>query len=156
NPMVVSWPAKIRDNGALRTQFHHVIDIVPTLYEIIGITPPTMLNGIPQQPIEGISFAYTFDDSKSDGHRTTQYFEMGVQRGIYQNGWFASSPSFAPWVPTREGFDPDRAKWELYDINQDFSQATDLAKSNPEKLRQLQDLWWAEAARHNVLPLDWR
>ncbi len=156
NPMVVSWPAKIQDKGGLRNQFLHTIDIVPTLYEAIGITPPQMLNGVPQKPIEGISFAHTFSDAKAKGRRTTQYFEMGCNRGIYHDGWFASSMSFVPWQSNREGFDIDKAKWELYHVDQDYSQATDVAKQNPQKLRELQDLWWAEAARHSVLPLDWR
>jgi arylsulfatase len=154
--MIISWPARIKDRGGLRTQFLHTIDIVPTLYELIGVTPPAVLNGVPQKPIEGISFAYTFDDAGAKGRRTTQYFEMFVNRGIYHDGWMASAPSFAPWNPNREKFDPDRQKWELYNIDEDFSQARDLAVERPEKLRELQDLWWAEAARYNVLPLDWR
>jgi arylsulfatase len=156
NPLVVSWPGHIKDKGGLRDQFLHTVDIVPTLYEVIGITPPNMLNGTPQKPIEGISFAYTFDDAKAKGRRTTQYFEMGCARGIYQDGWFASSNPVVPWNPAREALDIDKVKWELYHIDKDFSQATDLAKENPEKLRQLQDLWWVEASKHNVLPLDWR
>jgi arylsulfatase len=156
NPMIVSWPARIKDKGGLRQQFLHVIDIVPTLYEVIGITPPTDLNGVKQKPIEGISFAYTFNDAKAKGRRVTQYFEMGVCRGIYHKGWMASSLSFPPWQPIRKGFDPDKAKWELYNIEEDFSQANDLAKENPQKLRELQDQWWVEAAKYNVLPLDWR
>ena len=156
NPMIVSWPARIKDRGGLRSQFIHTIDIVPTLYELIGVTPPTVLNGVPQKPIEGISFANTFDDARARGRRTTQYFEMFVNRGIYHKGWMASALSFAPWNPNREKFDPDRQKWELYHVDEDFSQANDLAEKHPEKLRQLQDLWWAEAARYNVLPLDWR
>jgi arylsulfatase len=156
NPMIVSWPARIKDRGGLRQQFHHVIDVTPTLYEAIGITPPTELNGVQQKPIEGTSFAYTFGDAKAKGRRVTQYFEMFVNRGIYHNGWMASTISFPPWEPNRKGFDPDKQKWELYHIDQDFSQANDLAKDNPQKLRELQDQWWVEAAKHNVLPLDWR
>jgi arylsulfatase len=156
NPMIVSWPARIKDKGGLREQFLHVIDIVPTLYEVIGITAPLELNGVTQKPIEGISFAYTFADAKAKGRRPTQYFELGCNRGIYHNGWMASSLSFPPWQPVRTGFDPDKAKWELYHVDQDFSQANDLARDNPQKLRELQDLWWVEAARYNVLPLDWR
>jgi arylsulfatase len=156
NPMIVSWPAKIKDRGGLREQFIHTIDIVPTLYEAIAITPPMVLNGVEQKPIEGISFAYTFDDAKAKGRRTTQYFELAVNRGIYHNGWMASATSFAPWQPNRTGFDPDKQKWELYDIDRDFSQADDLAAANPQKLRELQDLWWVEAAKYKVLPLDWR
>jgi len=156
NPMVVSWPAKIKGRGGLREQFLHTVDIVPTLYEVIGITPPQVLNGTPQKPIEGISFAYTFDDAKAKGRRATQYFEMGCARGIYQDGWMASSNPIVPWNPIREAYDIDKLKWELYHVDKDFSQANDVAKDNPEKLRQLQDLWWVEAAKHNVLPLDWR
>jgi arylsulfatase len=156
NPMIVSWPAHIKDRGGLRQQFTHVIDIVPTLYEVIGITPPTELNGVPQKPIEGISFAYTFDDAKAKERHTTQYFELGVNRGLYHDGWMASALSFPPWQPVRTGFDPDKQRWELYNVTEDFSQAVDLAIEYPQKLRELQDLWWAEAAKHNVLPLDWR
>ncbi|HEY7157019.1 MAG TPA: arylsulfatase [Gemmataceae bacterium] len=156
NPMIVSWPARIKDKGGLRSQFHHVIDITPTIYEVSGITAPSVLNGVPQKPIEGTSFAYTFDDAKAKDRRTTQYFEMGCVRGIYHNGWMASAIAFAPWNPTREKFDPDKQKWELYHIEEDFSQANDLAAKQPEKLRALQDLWWVEASKYNVLPLDWR
>jgi arylsulfatase len=156
NPLVISWPAKIKDKGGLRTQFLHTIDIVPTLYEVIGITPPRELNGVPQKPIEGVSFAETFAGAQAKGRRTTQYFEMGCARGIYQDGWMASSNPVVPWNPHREAYDIDKLPWELYHIDQDFSQATDLAKQHPEKLRQLQDLWWVEAARYNVLPLDFR
>jgi arylsulfatase len=156
NPMIVSWPARIKDKGGLRDQFLHVIDVTPTLYEAIGVTPPIDLNGVKQKPIEGISFAYTFGDAKAKGRRVTQYFEMGCCRGIYHDGWMASAISFVPWEPNRKEFDLDKQKWELYHIDQDFSQANDLAKANPDKLRQLQDQWWVEAAKYNVLPLDWR
>jgi len=114
------------------------------------------LNGVPQKPIEGISFAYTFDDPKAKSRRATQYFEMAAARGLYHDGWMVSAIAFAPWQPTRTGFDPDKQKWELYNIDEDFSQANDLAAAKPQKLRELQDLWWAEAAKYNVLPLDWR
>ncbi|QDU23835.1 arylsulfatase [Urbifossiella limnaea] len=156
NPMIVSWPGRIRDRGGLRTQFLHVIDIVPTLYEAIGITPPTMLNGIAQQPIEGASFLGTFADKNAPATRRTQYFEMFVNRGIYHDGWMASSRSFVPWSPIRGAFDPFTAKWELYNLEQDFSQATDLAAKHPEKVRELEGRFWQEAERYKVLPLDWR
>ena len=156
NPMIMSWPAKIKDKGGLRDQFLHVIDVVPTIYEVTGITAPRELNGVQQVPIEGISFAYTLDDAKAKSRRTTQYFEIVVNRGIYHDGWMASALSFPPWQSTRGAFDPDKQKWELYNIDQDFSQANDIAQANPEKLRQMQDLWWVEAAKYNVLPLDWR
>lgn len=156
NPLILSWPARVKEKGGLRSQFIHTIDLVPTLYELCGITAPTVLNGIQQKPIEGISFAFTIDDAKAPGLRRTQYFELGCNRGLYHDGWMASSYAFVPWNPVREAFDPDKAKWELYNIEEDFSQASDLAAAHPEKLRQLQDLWWVEAAKYNVLPLDWR
>jgi hypothetical protein len=130
--------------------------VVPTIYELAGITAPTMLNGIPQKPIEGASFVDTFADAKAKDRHVTQYFELGVNRGIYHQGWMASAISFPPWQPVRTGFDPDKQKWELYNVAEDFSQATDLAAANPQKLRELQDMWWAEAGKYNVLPLDWR
>lgn len=156
NPLIIDWPAKIKDKGGLRSQFTHVIDIVPTLYEVCGVTPPRELNGIAQKPIEGISFAYTFDSANAKGRHNTQYFELGVNRGLYDNGWMASALSFPPWQAVRGAFDPDKQKWELYNIDEDFTQANDLAQKYPEKLRQMQDIWWVEAAKYNVLPLDWR
>jgi arylsulfatase A-like enzyme len=156
NPLVISWPAKLKDKGGVRSQFLHAIDVVPTLYEAIGITPPQMLNGTPQKPIEGISFAYSFNDAKANPRRTTQYFEMAGRRGIYHDGWMASATYDVPWNPIHEKYDLDKVKWELYNLNEDFSQANDLAQQNPQKVRELEDLWWAEAARYNVLPLDWR
>ncbi|HTF20533.1 MAG TPA: sulfatase-like hydrolase/transferase [Chryseolinea sp.] len=155
NPMIISWPAKIQEKGGLRSQFVHTIDVVPTIYEACGITAPSVLNGITQKPVEGYSFLATLSDPKIVV-RKTQYFELGVNRGIYDNGWMASAVSFAPWDPNRGDFDPDKQKWELYNIDEDFSQANDLASQQPEKLRQMEDLWWVEAAKYNVLPLDWR
>lgn len=158
NPLFIDWPAKIKDKGGLRSQFMHVIDIVPTLYEVCGITAPVSLNGVQQKPIEGTSFAYTFskDSTSAKGRHEVQYFELGCNRGIYDHGWMASAPSFEPWNPIRTAFDPDKQKWELYKVDEDFSQSEDLATKHPEKLRQMQDLWWVEAAKYNVLPLDWR
>jgi hypothetical protein len=140
----------------LRDQFLHTIDLVPTIYEWSGVTAPTELNGVRQKPIEGISFASTLDNAKEPSRRRTQYFELGCNRGLYHDGWMASCPSFVPWDPTHGDWDPDKAPWELYNIEEDFSQATDLAAKHPQKLRELQDLWWVEAAKYNVLPLDWR
>ena len=156
NPLVISWPAKINEKGGVCTQFHHVTDIMPTILEVAGITAPDSLNGVTQKPIEGVSMAYTFNDAKAPDRRKSQIFELVSNRGMYQNGWMASSLAYLPWAATRTGYDPDKAKWELYRIDQDFSQADDLATKNPEKLKELVDLWWAEAARHDVLPLDWR
>ncbi len=157
NPMIISWPAQITDKGGLREQFLHVIDIVPTLYEVCGITAPRELNGVQQKDIEGVSFAFSFDQADAESRRRTQYFELGCNRGLYHDGWMASAPSFAPWEPNRaDDWTPDKQVWELYKLDEDFSQAHDLAQQNPEKLRQLQDLWWAEASKYSVLPLDWR
>jgi arylsulfatase len=156
NPMIISWPARIEDKGGLRDQFIHTIDIVPTIYEVCGITAPTDLNGVKQKPIEGVSFAFSFTDASAPSKRKTQYFELACNRGLYHDGWMASAPSFVPWDPNRQEWDPDKAVWELYNIQEDFSQAHDLAAKYPEKLRQLQDLWWVEASRYQVLPLDWR
>jgi arylsulfatase A-like enzyme len=156
NPLIISWPAEITEKGGVRTQFHHVMDIMPTILEAANIEAPEVLNGTPQKPIEGVSMVYTFNDAKAPDRRKMQIFELVSNRGMYQNGWMASSLSFIPWAPVRTGFDPDKAKWELYHIDQDFSQADDLATKNPEKLKELEDLWWAEAARENILPLDWR
>ncbi|GFE80707.1 arylsulfatase [Steroidobacter agaridevorans] len=156
NPMIISWPAGIKDKGGLRDQFIHTIDIVPTLYEICGVTAPRVLNGVEQKPIQGLSFADTFEDAKAPSHRKTQYFELACNRGLYHDGWMASAPSFVPWDPNRQEWNPDKAVWELYNVEEDFSQANDLAAKYPERLRQMQDMWWVEAAKYQVLPLDWR
>jgi arylsulfatase len=154
--LIISWPAKITDKGGIRPQFHHVMDIMPTILEAAGIQAPDVLNGVPQKPIEGVSMVYTFNDAKAPDRRKMQIFELVSNRGMYQDGWMASSLAFVPWQPVRTGFDPDKSKWELYHIEQDFSQADDLATKDPDKLKALVDLWWAEAARENILPLDWR
>jgi hypothetical protein len=155
-PVVISWPAKIEQKGGQRTQFHHIIDIMPTILEAAGIRAPDMLNGTPQKPIEGISMVYTFTDAKALDRRKSQIFELVSNRAMYQDRWMASSLAYLPWAAARTGYDPDKAKWELYHIDEDFSQADELAANNPDKLKALVDLWWAEAARHDVLPLDWR
>jgi arylsulfatase len=156
NPMVISWPKRIRDKDGLRWQFHHVIDIAPTIYEAVGIQAPTELNGVAQKPIEGVSMAYTFDGAKAADRRRTQYFEMLLNRAIYHDGWMASSRAGIPWEGGARSIDPDTLKWELYNVEKDFSQADDLAAQMPEKLVEMQQLWWAEAARYQVLPLDGR
>lgn len=156
NPMIISWPSRIKDKGGLRSQFLHTIDIVPTIYELCGVTPPTELNGVEQKPIEGKSFANAFEDANAKSPRKTQYFELVCNRGLYHDGWMASSPSFVPWDPNRGEWDPDKAPWELYNVEEDFSQANDLAEQHPDKLRELQDMWWVEASKYSVLPIDWR
>jgi arylsulfatase A-like enzyme len=156
NPLVVSWPARIKDAGGVRGQFHHVIDVAPTIYEAVGIEFPDVLNGVAQKPIEGTSMTYTFDNADAPGRRRTQYFEMFINRGLYNDGWWAASRVNVPWEGSAAPANPDTATWELYHVDEDFSQAEDLAAKNPAKLRQLQDLWWSEAAKYSVLPLDGR
>ena len=152
--MVMSWPARIKDKGGIRTQFHHVIDIAPTILEAIGVQMPAVLNGVPQKPIEGVSMVYSFDDAKAASTHRTQYFEMFANRAIYNDGWIAATtPPLAPWAVGKT-IGVDDYKWELYDITNDFSEATDLAAQEPKKLRELQELFWIEAAKYNVLPLD--
>jgi arylsulfatase len=156
NPMAVSWPARIKGRGGLRSQFHHVIDIAPTIYEATGVQFPTVLNGVAQKPIEGVSMVYSFDSATAPSRRRSQYFEMFINRGIYHDGWWAASRTGIPWESSVKPVNPDEAAWELYHLDEDFSQANDLAARSPAKLRELQDLWWAEAARYSVLPLDGR
>jgi arylsulfatase len=156
NPLAVSWPARIKDRGGVRSQFHHVIDVAPTIYEAVGVPFPRELNGVAQKPIEGVSMMYSFDNARAPGRRRTQYFEMFINRALYSDGWWAASRVNIPWEGSAKAADPDTAKWELYNLNEDFTQANDLAARNPEKLRQLQDLWWTEASRYDVLPLDGR
>jgi arylsulfatase A-like enzyme len=154
NPLVVSWPNRIKDKGGIRTQFHDVIDIAPTILEAAGVPEPVEVNGVWQKPIEGVSMVYSFDDPKAKGHRGTQYFEMFGNRALYHDGWIAvCRHGRLPWV-TSGSFDFDNDKWELYNLENDFSEANDLSAKNPDKLRELQDLFLAEAAKYNVLPLD--
>jgi arylsulfatase len=156
NPMIISWPAKIKDRNIIRNQFTHVIDIAPTILEATGIEEPTMVNGVSQKPMEGSSFYASLTDGKSKETHTSQYFEMFANRGMYKDGWWASSLAFAPWIPVRTGYDPYKAKWELYNLNTDFTQANDIAATNPDKLEEMKALWWASASKYNNLPLDWR
>jgi arylsulfatase A-like enzyme len=154
NGLVISWPAKIKEKGGLRSQFCHVIDIVPTIYEAIGITPPDVLDGVEQKPIEGVSLMYSFNDEKAPTRRPVQYFELVGNRAIYKDGWMASTtPLRLPWLVSAE-VDPDDFKWELYNINEDFSQSNNLASKHPEKLKELQAAFDAEAKKYNVYPLD--
>jgi arylsulfatase len=155
NGLVISWPARIKDKGIIRTQFSSVIDIYPTILEAVGVESPSMLNGVPQQPIEGFSLVYTFDNPKAKSDHRTQYFEMFTNRAIYNDGWVAATtPPSLPWVMGGTMPPVEDYKWELYNVDQDFSEANDLAAKEPKRLRQLQDLFWAEAGNYNVLPLD--
>ncbi len=157
NPMVISWPAKIKHDTKVRSQFTHVNDIAPTIYDILGITPPDFYNGVAQDKMDGVSFADTFDDADAKGKKTTQYFEVMGSRGVYKNGWFTGTfgPRI-PWDPTAsklKGWDPNKDVWELYDINEDFSQAKNLAKENPEKLQEMKNVFLVEAAQNKVFPI---
>ncbi len=155
NGLVISWPARIKDVGGIRTQFHHVIDIYPTILEAVGVPSPSVLNGVPQKPVEGVSMAYSFDDAKAPSRRRTQYFEMLGNRAIYSDGWVAATtPPSPPWASVTGTVKVLDYKWELYRVTDDFSEANNLVDKEPVKLRELQDLFWVEAAKYNVLPLD--
>lgn len=156
--MAISWPKKIKADAVPRSQFHHVIDIVPTIYELTGITLPLQVNGVQQDPMNGISMAYTFDDAKAKARRTTQFFDIMASRGIYHNGWYACS--FGPRTPWVQGFppgmdtwDPEKDKWELYNLEEDWSQANDLAATFPEKLAELKNIFLVESANNKNLPI---
>jgi arylsulfatase len=152
NGTVVHWSAGIESHGEVRSQFHHVIDVAPTILEVAGIPAPREVNGIEQWPLEGVSMAYSFDDAGAGDRRTTQYFEMFCNRGIYHEGWTAVTRHSLPWVATEmPAFDDD--VWELYGPD-DWTQAHDLAAGQPERLAELQELFLVEARKHNVLPLD--
>jgi len=157
--LAISWPGHIKDVGGIRTQFHHVIDIVPTILEAAGIHAPDTVNGIKQKPIEGVSMVYTFDQANANApsKRDKQYFEMVGNRAIYNNGWIAATtPPSPPWL-LGTGKMPDIVngyKWELYNITEDYSEYHDLAAKNPDKLKELQALFLTEAAKYQVFPLD--
>jgi arylsulfatase A-like enzyme len=156
--LAISWPGHIDDPGGIRTQFHHVIDIVPTILEATGIKAPDMVNGIKQKPIEGVSMAYTFQKANANApsKHETQYFEMVGNRAIYHDGWIAATtPPSAPWLlATGKQTDINDYKWELYNIADDYSENNDLAATQPDKLKELQALFSSEAAKYNVFPLD--
>ena len=163
NPMVIAWPGHIPAGGDLRAQFTHAIDVAPTILEAAGIPEPEMVDGIEQEPMDGTSFLYSFDDADAPDRHTRQYFEVLGARAIYDQGWWACSRlDKAPWDLSPEtlaawgpgsGWDPDADPWELYYLPDDFSQAHDLADENPDKLAELKKLFWAEAERNRALPL---
>ncbi len=157
-PMAVSWPARLKQDDTPRSQFHHVIDIAPTLYEILDITPPKTVNGIPQEALDGTSMAYTFDTPEAEGQLKTQFFDIMGSRGIYHDGWFAGT--FGPRTPWTPGipagiqdWNPENDPWELYNLKEDWSQANDLAAKMPEKLQELKSLFLVESAKNNNLPI---
>jgi arylsulfatase A-like enzyme len=155
--LAISWPGHIDDPGGIRNQFHHIIDIVPTILEAAGLKAPEMVNGIEQKPIEGVSMTYTFDKANAATPTThhTQYFEMISNRGIYHDGWYANTtPPSPPWVLNAPMPDVNDYKWELYNLAEDYSQFNDLAAKMPEKLKEMQALFAQEAGKYNVFPLQ--
>jgi arylsulfatase A-like enzyme len=154
DPLIVSWPAKIKDKGGIRSQFGHIVDIAPTIYEAAGIQPPDEVNGVPQSKLEGSSLTYSFDDPQAPTRHTQQYFELVGNRGIYKDGWFAGRPFLLPWESYKwESESPDRNPWELYNLSEDFSQTRNLAEQNPQKLAELVDLFDSEAKRNHAYPI---
>jgi arylsulfatase A-like enzyme len=153
NGLVIHWPKGIKAKNEIRSQFHHVIDVAPTILEAAGLPEPKIVNGTPQVPIEGVSMAYTFDDPKAKDRHTTQYFEIGGNRAIYHDGWLAGTVHKAPWeAKPRRPLEED--VWEHYDTRSDFSLADDLAAKNPQKVKEMQALFMKEAEKYHVLPLD--
>jgi len=154
NGTIVHWPNGIKAKGEIRSQFHHVIDVAPTILEAAGLRAPEIVNSVQQAPLEGFSMLYAFDNAKAPERHETQYFEMFCNRGIYHKGWTAVTRHSTPWDTSKPlpAFDDD--VWELYDTNKDWTQARNVAKDNPQKLRELQRLWLIEATKYSVLPLD--
>jgi len=155
NGTIVHWPNGIQVKGEIRSQFHHVIDIAPTILEVAKLPEPTFVNGVQQKPIEGVSMAYSFNNKTAAERHETQYFEMVGNRGIYHKGWTAVTRHRTPWQPgivALPAFDDDN--WELYDTTKDWTQARDLSKEDHNKLKELQRLWLIEAVKYNVVPLD--
>ncbi|WCB96361.1 hypothetical protein DSM104299_05119 [Baekduia alba] len=156
NGTIVHWPAGFQARGEVRAQFHHVIDVAPTVLEVAGLPQPTFVNGVQQKPMEGVSMAYSFDDAAAPERHETQYFEMFGNRGIYHKGWTAVTKHRTPWETGADAKTPafDDDVWELYDTTTDWTQARDLAREHPRKLHELQRLWLIEAVKYNVVPLD--
>lgn len=151
--MTVHWPKGIKSKGELRQQFHHVIDVAPTILEVAGIPEPTEVNGVKQVPMSGTSMLYSFNDGAAEDQHTQQYFEMFGNRAMYKDGWLARTIHRAPWeMEPRRPLADDI--WELYNVNEDFSLSNDLSKEHPEKLKELQDLFMKEAEKYHVLPID--
>jgi len=153
NPLVISWPKRIKTKGEVRSQFSHVVDLAPTVLEAANIPEPKTVNGVTQTPMEGFSMVYSFDDAKAADRHNTQYFEIFGNRAIYSDGWVAATVHKAPWeAAPRHKLSED--VWELYNVNDDFSESTDLAASNPAKLKEMQALFMTEAEKYRVLPID--
>jgi arylsulfatase len=153
NGMVMHWPKGIRAKGEIRSQFHHVVDVAPTVLEAAKLPQPRLVDGVPQRPMDGVSMLYSVDDASAADRRTTQYFEMFGNRGIYHDGWVACTRHSIPWLNVPLPALADDV-WELYHVTEDFAQATDLAGQHPEKVKELQAVFLEEAARNRVLPID--
>jgi arylsulfatase A-like enzyme len=157
NSMVISWPKGIKHDATPRAQFHHVNDIAPTIYEILGITPPEVVSGQKQDPIDGVSMAYTFANATAPDHKTTQYFENNGSRAIYHDGWVAATfGPLVPWLTVSPGlatWDANKDVWELYNVRKDFSEATNLADKEPQRLEEMKKLFAAEAQDNKVFPV---
>ena len=149
DPLIIHWPNGINDKGTIRKQYHHAIDIYPTILELLELDTPEEVNGYTQKPVEGTSLAYSLNAPETPTKKTSQYYEMIGSRAIWQDGWKAVT-----FHQPDQGIDFDEDQWELYKVSDDFSESHDLANEKPRKLRELIDLWWAEAGRYNVLPLD--
>jgi arylsulfatase A-like enzyme len=154
NGFIVHWPDGIQAGGEIRHQFHHLIDVLPTLLDVAGLPEPETVNGVPQQPIEGVSMRYSFDDANAPDRRRTQYFEMVGNRGIYHEGWTAVARHSVPWQMAAEPRPIANDRWELYDTRHDWAQARDLADRMPERLHELRELFHDEGERHQVFPID--
>jgi arylsulfatase A-like enzyme len=153
DPLVVHWPARIRDGGAIRPQYHHVVDVLPTVLDAVGVKGPDALNGVPQMPIDGVGFGYTFDDPGAPTRKDVQYYEMFGNRAIWAGGWKAvACHQRDVHLVVPSSFEDDR--WELYHLEDDFAELEDLADRYPEKVRELVERWWVEAGKNDVLPLD--
>jgi arylsulfatase A-like enzyme len=158
NPMVVRWPARIKPDGTPHAQFLHVNDVVPTIYDVLGISPPRVVDGFPQDSFDGVSFAAAFDDADAEAGKKTQYFEIMGSRSIYHDGWMASAVGpRIPWIPGISeallNWTPDKDKWELYNLEQDWSQGKDLSSEMPEKLAQLKELFLVQLTKNSGLPV---
>jgi len=156
-PLVISWPKKIKHDGKVRSQFHHVNDIAATIYDILKIIPPKVVDGVEQQPLDGTSMVYTFNQPEAKTTKKTQYFEILGSRGVYHEGWFAGTfGPRAPWSTDFTGvinWEPEKDEWELYNLDKDYSQSKNLAKENPEKLAELKTLFDKEATENLVYPI---
>jgi arylsulfatase len=155
NGLVISWPGHMADTSTVRAQFHHVIDIAPTIYDAAGIKPPVIVDGVRQTPLQGVSMLYTLQHPQAPSSHHSQYFEMQGNRAFYADGWIASStPLNMPWVHSGAVVSPDHFRWELYDLHHDYSQAHDLSNRMPAKLAELRKDFDLAAAQFNVLPLN--